>query len=97
VEGIAVGKFQRGTYGNLGLDERGEQTMFVENGLATPAAGSIEFRDDVLPVVEPHIIDPVLEGIQRETMAGWNEAGRLDRLKHTCRRQTKEELGFFLG
>jgi hypothetical protein len=71
--------------------------MFIQDGVATPAARSIEFRNDVLSVVEANIVDAIFEGIQGETMTRWDEASRFDRLEYARRRKTKEELGFFFG
>ena len=68
VERIAIGEFQRGADRDLRIDQGGEQPMFIENGLATPPAGSIEFRHHMLSVVEADIVDTIFEGIQREAM-----------------------------
>ncbi len=42
-----------------------EEVEFILQGVAGPAAGSVEFGDDLAARVEPHIVDAVDVAVQR--------------------------------
>ena len=66
--------------------------MLIEYRLPRPTAGAIEFRDDMLSVLEAYVIHAVLEGIQGETMSGGDEVRGFDSLQDTLRREAEKEL-----
>jgi hypothetical protein len=92
MQSVAVGKGKRRADRNLGRRESLEQPMFIENRFAAPSPWAIKFGDDMTIVLEPNIVDPILESIKGEAMPGGLVARSRNRLQDALGRESEEEL-----
>jgi hypothetical protein len=91
-ERLAPLEHQRHADRDLGALEGQEHPVLLEDRGPAPAPGAVELRHQVPVLVDAHVVDPVLEGIEGEAVAGGPVARRLDGLQDTFRREAEEGL-----
>jgi len=92
VQRLAVAKAKRHADGDLGVAQREQQAVLIEDRLTTPAPWPIELRNEVRAVVEPQVVDAILERVEREAVSRRMEAAGLDRLEDAIGREAEEGL-----
>src|SRR5262249_52928221 len=74
-----------------------QEPVLVQDRLPGPAPGPVELQDEAALVLQLHLVDPVLEGAERQAAAGAAEPAHLDRLEHAGRREGEERRGGWGG
>src|SRR5438105_5975538 len=66
-------------YGNLALGELAREGVLLVDLRIAPAPGAVELRDDHRAVLEPDLVDPVLDAVEAEQPPAGREAADCER------------------
>ncbi len=93
----AVGEGARRTDRNLLGIELGEEPVLFEDRSRRPALRAVELRHHARAVGELHLVDPVLERVQRIAERPHRHPRRLDRVEYAFRGEREKEIGLVAG
>ena len=94
---LAVFEDQRRTHRDLGVAQREQHAVFVQNRFQWPTSRAIELDHHRVCVFEPHVVDPVFESVERHAVAGGFEALGVHGFEHAVGANAKEELRLHHG
>ena len=77
----------------FGLGQFLQESVLLQDGLVAPARRAVELGDHRRALVQPHLIHPVLETVQRQQAPVWRQADGFERIEHGVRRQIGERTG----